>query len=74
MMGRVCEESCRPRPPVRTSSTKEVEVRGVCRLRRRALMWLKAGRSDIKSKGRMATSAKIWWGVLKALDCWWWLA
>ena len=35
-------------------------------------MWLNAGRSDIKSKGRMAIKAKIWWGVLKALD-WWWL-
>lgn len=73
MMERVCEERCRPRPPVRTSRAKEVEASGVWRLRRRALMWLRAGRSDIKSKGRMATKAKIWWGVLKALD-WWWVS
>lgn len=61
-------ESRRPRPPVSTRSTKLMEVRGVWSARTLVVRWVRAGRIEVRRRGRIVRKAVIWWGELKALD------
>lgn len=66
IMGRVCWERARPRPPVRTRVRKVSELRGWWR--EGSLAWRferdGMGRRVIRRRGARAMKAMIWWGVL----------
>jgi hypothetical protein len=61
----------RPRPPVMARRVKVNVAMGAWR--RGSLAWRVAkgfvGRRARSSMGAMDRKAKIWWGLLKALDC-----
>ena len=69
-IGRDCCESCRPRPP---DMSRRVSARlDMGAWRRGTKRWRVArgrtGRMDRRTMGAMEMKARIWWGVLNALD------
>lgn len=45
-----------------------MEVRGVWSARTLVVRWVRAGRIEVRRRGRIVRKAVIWWGELKALD------
>lgn len=71
IMGRVWDERCRPRPPVRMSMRKVREARGVWRVRRRGRRVIRRGWGSRERRriGRRVRNAVTWWGEVKDDDC-----